>query len=512
MSGSAESSCTHNIQTPKMYGDLQSVTVVDQHIIWLKMQRNSLLPVNRLPPDILFTILDFLANSETTMLVPKPLVVATQVCKHWRDVGLNYSSLWSRISIGDKPSGDLFRLTVERSRSAPLSVKINSSRHQDVINVILLESNRIRDLNIVLGRDETKKLLASHAKRLPVLESLQLEQYLDVVSLPDIFTRERHPRLKSLVLHGYTVPWNSPVLQELSFLQLSTGVSSQLPLLKVAELLQIFKACPGLMEFTFDYNNICSTDESGTSLPPHSSINLPRLRKFILGYVSDLTCATLLERLVLPTNVSFALNIEKPRFVFPLRSDWVANFAELGISISSNTLEIHSGDKRDTLGCIDFRWFIVNTISLSNLVQVTQPFQMSRIKVLDLYMSPDKMDSHYDSDLWTNLFSHFPEISAFYFSGQRRGNLHYLQFPMLQALSSTPPPCPSLTLLSLESLKFNALDKRQLEECITVRSNEGIALTEVKITGCSGIDQTVIASFSPMVGTVNWDEIQDWRR
>ncbi|KAL0568372.1 hypothetical protein V5O48_013618 [Marasmius crinis-equi] len=92
-----------------------------------------LLPVHRLPPEILMNIFLFCCETndlDTPTCVPAALQVV-KVCGHWRNVGLSTPSLWSSIRIVLEPwvgkAGSLVDLTeifMERSKNSPLDLQV----------------------------------------------------------------------------------------------------------------------------------------------------------------------------------------------------------------------------------------------------------------------------------------------------------------------------------------------------------------------------------------------------
>jgi len=62
----------------------------------LLLHRNALAPISLLPPEILARVFSLLALQEPPYSSKQSLgwIRATHVCWHWRQVALDYSSLW----------------------------------------------------------------------------------------------------------------------------------------------------------------------------------------------------------------------------------------------------------------------------------------------------------------------------------------------------------------------------------------------------------------------------------
>lgn len=107
------------------------IAALEREIIALKIERNSISPVARLPPEILSSIFVAFAGlnqeprpgpsyylGESTRTVPWS--VLTEVSQHWRGVALGCPQLWSRIVF--HKSG-WAQLMLQRSKDAPLYIK-----------------------------------------------------------------------------------------------------------------------------------------------------------------------------------------------------------------------------------------------------------------------------------------------------------------------------------------------------------------------------------------------------
>ncbi|KAI0037795.1 hypothetical protein FA95DRAFT_1471485, partial [Auriscalpium vulgare] len=91
----------------------------------LRQKRNSLLPVARLPPETLRHIFAFCSDNDYPLMENRRSnhmgwLAVTHTCRRWRDVALEHSGLWARIS---------YRLNrawtyafAERAQTMPLAV------------------------------------------------------------------------------------------------------------------------------------------------------------------------------------------------------------------------------------------------------------------------------------------------------------------------------------------------------------------------------------------------------
>ncbi|KAI0039420.1 hypothetical protein FA95DRAFT_1504207, partial [Auriscalpium vulgare] len=90
----------------------------------LRQKHNAILPVERLPPEILRIIFTSCAEIDPPLLfapLPKTRIgwlAVTHTCRRWRDVALEHSGLWAQVSRSLGPEwADTF---VERAKMMPL--------------------------------------------------------------------------------------------------------------------------------------------------------------------------------------------------------------------------------------------------------------------------------------------------------------------------------------------------------------------------------------------------------
>lgn len=69
----------------------------------LRFKRNSLLSINRIPPELLSNIFHFFRACTTvvarTLEARRVWVMVTRICRHWRDVALSTPRLWSYLDL-----------------------------------------------------------------------------------------------------------------------------------------------------------------------------------------------------------------------------------------------------------------------------------------------------------------------------------------------------------------------------------------------------------------------------
>ncbi|KAF9232493.1 hypothetical protein BU15DRAFT_81180 [Melanogaster broomeanus] len=192
---------------------------IDDEVALLKLpmcalltRRNALSPVSRLPHEILATIFLYQAYSfyqdheySGTWDAP-PWANVSYTCRHWRDVALNTSSLWSFLFVSPP------RWTEEllsRSKTVPLTVHVNQG-YWDREEMVFLEKvtrdvMRIQDLSLEFPYKLAKGVFAKLSASAPLLHTLRLGT----------------PALQTLELRGCHIPLSSPIFTGLTTLRLT---------------------------------------------------------------------------------------------------------------------------------------------------------------------------------------------------------------------------------------------------------------------------------------------------
>ena len=141
---------------------------VQSRILQLKIRRNMLSSICRIPQELLGEILVALASSYTEeyhsfyrMRRSALWTSVTVVCRHWRDVCLRTPRMWACIPLNVYDKTGLLSTFAARSGHAPLTLvqSILSRRltlHPGKLKIILSEFRRIQELSLVLSEDAHK--------------------------------------------------------------------------------------------------------------------------------------------------------------------------------------------------------------------------------------------------------------------------------------------------------------------------------------------------------------------
>jgi len=198
--------------------------------------KNTLAPINRVPPDVLSLIPDY---RETT---DKELIKLTHVCRSWREIFISRASLWTFLACEDFDKTSVY---IQRSKQSPLEVQIDQENFE---MLLLVEPHvgRLKALTLsFFGRDASRltKHLSSTA---PILEKLAIHVHNPDISEFDSALFESTllggnlSSLRELRLSGLhtNLPWQN--MSNLTFFKFRQAGSKT----SITQLLDFFEHAP----------------------------------------------------------------------------------------------------------------------------------------------------------------------------------------------------------------------------------------------------------------------------
>lgn len=296
----------------------------------LKSHLNALAPISRLSFDIVSLIFSILVDEEPVAWWDQwpqgshlGWIQVTHVYRHWRNIALQNTSLWTTIPFFKNL--EWTKMYLLRSKRAPLHVDLFWDLGLDLyqaFSLILPELPRIRHLGIHVSRSTRTEAFFNFVYDTfqkypaPVLETLCLNvdrQLPDPKDAPwpglpvDIF-KGCAPRLQSVCLKWLALPCDLSALGALTdlWIHAPTGVKPSLE--RLAELL---KGTPQLQKLTLFQTLIPLASGALQSRPSLPSIELPSLSELILAG-GALECAEFMMALKVstPTALVFFVMLE----------------------------------------------------------------------------------------------------------------------------------------------------------------------------------------------------------
>ncbi len=116
----------HSTRVAAIYAVDKGIDAAREFVRSLLTRRNALMPISLLPPEILAWVFHLLVHEEWPLTGSRNLgwIKVTHVCRHWRQVALDNSSLWARIwdfSVNTKWISEI----LARAKNAPLDIELD---------------------------------------------------------------------------------------------------------------------------------------------------------------------------------------------------------------------------------------------------------------------------------------------------------------------------------------------------------------------------------------------------
>jgi len=216
---------------------------------------NSITPSNKLPPELMRAIFSFFCPGthcdwEKSLIMPyKDLLAVSHVCRHWREIAVSATELWTHIILGHrtpvKSEASIARLCVRRSGGRPLDFFITPTSvfAPPSAEELIPDRRRLKSVVYWYVGEAAGEELASFLR--PALHVERLEIRGDgISSLPTLFSGHA-PCLRELVLSG-SAPWPNNRFGSLTSLSL---LRQKDPDAHLYSLLDIMRCSPHLEEF-----------------------------------------------------------------------------------------------------------------------------------------------------------------------------------------------------------------------------------------------------------------------
>ncbi|KAF8871581.1 hypothetical protein BD779DRAFT_457942 [Infundibulicybe gibba] len=302
-----EDRALHNVLDALHEHRAREERAIESTIAAIHHHRNALIPISRLPPEILSRIFVFHAQIEPWKWLEAALT-STRVCRRWRQIGLDCPGLWSRI---DCRSAAWMAVMMERSRSVPLSLVIIERDDIGPQRVTLIADNlhRFKSLDLHIPDANTHRFLELLGGPVPLLEYLSIVYVGHATfAFPSEFLGGSAPSLRhiKLITHSY-VPWNSGLFANLVTLNVNAEGEPDGPLApSIERLLSALARMPRLETLI-----LCGCLPPPTSSTTITHVNLPNLDfLWTKGPLRNTTC--LFRHFT--TNASATMHVHIPRF------------------------------------------------------------------------------------------------------------------------------------------------------------------------------------------------------
>ena len=287
---------------------------VDAAMQLLRTVRNALAPVSLLPPEVLARVFRFLSLDEPPHSGKQNLgwIRVTHVCQLWRQVALDDSSLWARIS-GVTTNTELVSEMLARARNAPLdiNVNLNGATISEVLLMFPPHLSHTRELCFKIVTpfcSDSFRDIYSHEA--PALEILELHSLTSPVTFQELgrttLFKGQAPKLRTLTLSQVFIPWSLIPRGQLTQLDISLhdelSIADDTSFGDLNQLVDLLVNSPGLEVLSL----VSCLPSQLTHFPCGQTIRLPRLSRLILSGLSS-RISNLLKMLELPSSTILQL-------------------------------------------------------------------------------------------------------------------------------------------------------------------------------------------------------------
>ncbi|PCH39781.1 hypothetical protein WOLCODRAFT_161867 [Wolfiporia cocos MD-104 SS10] len=320
---------------------------LNQTILDLKSELNTLAPISALPPEILAKIFIACVDEPESGFTRGRCarIRLTHVCSHWRSVALQSSALWTDLALPAAPA--LVQEFLARSKSLPLRLYVYSedyhfsldgsiasmfqdchpSLYESMASILKeMPMSRIRTIRMkAVSPASSRRLYDNLDGPAPLLESVELDNrtpYQSITAtssglpLPP-FMHNGHPeRLRRLVLKHHPFRWIDIASYSLGHLTISCNLTPAGKGNHMQDFLHAIESMP-LLETLDMENAIPSLPSSMTELPrPTSIIPLTRLHSMRLSDISSSNCANILNHFSFPALSTLNLSVRMESELF----------------------------------------------------------------------------------------------------------------------------------------------------------------------------------------------------
>ncbi|TFK61753.1 hypothetical protein BDN72DRAFT_849409 [Pluteus cervinus] len=192
----------HGLSVEEAHSKLAEIAQLEARLLFLRNLRNSVVPITKIPIELLSKIFSHCSEDSNNSSFPirDDLDVNTRfsvswVCRHWRNIALATSSLWTVVSMKSQDTPvqmDFVREMLFRSRGLCLTLNLFKPP-MDVLTKCLSEMHRTRHLRF-FSKKSAEKLDPFISQPAPLLTSFHLLEHLDSDVSPFLrnYTNLRH--------------------------------------------------------------------------------------------------------------------------------------------------------------------------------------------------------------------------------------------------------------------------------------------------------------------------------
>ena len=252
--------------------------------------KNGMAPINRIPPEILSLVPDFLDMYHRDQAT----ITLTHVCQAWREVFVSRPSLWTNIDCVDS---EQTRVYLERSKSSPINLSLNSDSFHD-LELIPSATGRLKYLDINADPEDLEFISSYLSHPAPLLEELSIRSGVGAVLPSSLLNGDISSLYKLRLIHVHTeLPWRN-VANLTSFMFAYTS-----PPVSLSQFLDFFENAPHLREVDV---------LSSTPIPGARNGRLVPLASLQRMNASSHSSSHLFDHLLIPVGARLTMGVDLP--------------------------------------------------------------------------------------------------------------------------------------------------------------------------------------------------------
>ncbi|EIN04697.1 hypothetical protein PUNSTDRAFT_122732 [Punctularia strigosozonata HHB-11173 SS5] len=185
---------------------LEQIESLRNRVRSLRERRNSLAPVNRLPPEVLTSVFQLCVLNATPSRCGHAFVA---VSRRWREVALGAAILWTLLP---RSTTELTELFISRSQHAPLEIDIGdyttdwTNSGASALSAVM---NRVQTLSYSIFEEDVKPDVHALSLPTPLLIDCSVKNFVRYpLNLPENFLGSFAPRLRRLRLYQTSFQWS----------------------------------------------------------------------------------------------------------------------------------------------------------------------------------------------------------------------------------------------------------------------------------------------------------------
>jgi hypothetical protein len=461
-------------------------------------------PILRLPNEILAEIFEHAIALEQTgefCSHDEQLQRLVRVCRHWHAVAMAYPRLWSSLVF---TSVETTALMLQRSKEFPLVVKADFTYKRgskppvkQAVLLALSNTSRIRVLHIQGTKRFHGRLIGAVThQRAPLLESLRLTSWIGrghEITLPASLFANTTPRLRHFSVSHLSVSWRSPLLYNLTHLEIYNTSTPAL-----VEFHYVLTRCPALS--TLIVINVLPAASEQLLLP----VFLPLLSYLNLAGSLE-RCEVVMHSISFPRTTAVALDFWRTPGALPLH--FLSNLRDRLSTIARLFLRINDVSTRVQAWTTDpvairnpaLELFFLGAFNVPHFHAICEGLALTQLFSLEVEVAWIKRE---ECEAVLNTLQHIQALTV-------RNRDVGVPISILKPMHGRAVPLPGLRELTLDGVKTELTTIPDLLACLMLRRDNHADIETLRLSLWYDLRKVDVDMLRAALGiVVEWDGIE----